>query len=334
MQTGWKFALVLLVATILCLRCTNSTKTKTKLLKRIWHSEQHKAAHPKTLTGQKKNDVQPVQAAVPQPSNEQVAAMQNPESLQPSETEELNNLQNYNKQYINNEMAAETALLADQGIDDDSALKISNMAALPDGMPPGSNAAIKAKISSAHAQQGKSAGPSQASQSSQASPAGYDPNAYLYDANSWPEYTIHDSDYSNFRSVEMNNMNGENTDMPIYKPNRRPGMAGYPNMGNEEGMEYQGQKFPKKKKMVLSLTTNLNKKMEKPHRRSHLMTKENKKTEKPRRKSHLTTKQNKKKVKLYSKSRKAKEVRYQLKIKVSYQPQVTPSLLLTADPME
>ena len=139
------------------------------------------------------------------------------------------------------------ALLADQGIDDDSALKISNMAALPDGMPPGSNAAIKAKISSAHAQQGKSAGPSQASQSSQGSPAGYDPNAYLYDANSWPEYTIHDSDYSNFRSVEMNNMNGENTDMPIYKPNRRPGMAGYPNMGNEEGMEYQGQKFPQDK---------------------------------------------------------------------------------------
>lgn len=34
--------------------------------------------------------------------------MQNPESLQPSETEELNQLQNYNKQYINNEMAAET----------------------------------------------------------------------------------------------------------------------------------------------------------------------------------------------------------------------------------
>lgn len=34
--------------------------------------------------------------------------MQNPESLQPSEAEELNHLQNYNKQYINNEMAAET----------------------------------------------------------------------------------------------------------------------------------------------------------------------------------------------------------------------------------
>ena len=35
-------------------------------------------------------------------------AMQNPESLQPSDAEVLNNLQNYNKHYINNEMAAET----------------------------------------------------------------------------------------------------------------------------------------------------------------------------------------------------------------------------------
>lgn len=135
------------------------------------------------------------------------------------------------------------ALLADQGIDDDSALKISNMAALPNGMPPGTNAAIKAKISSnnaAHAPKGTSAEPSQGS------PVGYDPNAYLYDANSWPEYTIHDSDYSNFRSVEMNNMNGENTDMPNYDKmvGRRPSMPGYQNMGNEEEMELEGPKFP------------------------------------------------------------------------------------------
>lgn len=34
--------------------------------------------------------------------------MQNPESLQPSDSEILHNLQNYNKHYINNEMASET----------------------------------------------------------------------------------------------------------------------------------------------------------------------------------------------------------------------------------
>lgn len=121
------------------------------------------------------------------------------------------------------------------------------MAALPNGMPPGTNAAIKAKISSnnaAHAPKGTSAEPSQGA------PAGYDPNAYLYDANSWPEYTIHDSDYSNFRSVEMNNMNGENTDMPDYDKMmpRRPGMPGYQNMGSEEEeMELERPKFPQGK---------------------------------------------------------------------------------------
>ena len=138
------------------------------------------------------------------------------------------------------------ALLADQGIDDDSALKISNMAALPNGMPPGANPAIKAKISSssaAHAQKETTTDPSQAS------PGGYDPNAYLYDANSWPEYTIHDSDYNNFRSVEMNNMNGENTDMPNYEKinGRRPAMPGFQNMENEEGTEFHGPKFPHEK---------------------------------------------------------------------------------------
>jgi len=34
--------------------------------------------------------------------------MQNPEGLQASETEIINHLQNYNKHYLNNEMAAET----------------------------------------------------------------------------------------------------------------------------------------------------------------------------------------------------------------------------------
>ena len=120
------------------------------------------------------------------------------------------------------------------------------MAALPNGMPPGANPAIKAKISSssaAHAPKETSTDPSQAS------PGGYDPNAYLYDANSWPEYTIHDSDYSNFRSVEMNNMNGENTDMPNYEKinGRRPAMPGYQNMDNEEGMEFQRPKSPQEK---------------------------------------------------------------------------------------
>lgn len=138
------------------------------------------------------------------------------------------------------------ALLADQGIDDDSALKISNMAALPNGMPPGTNPAIKAKISSSsttHAPKETSTDPSQAS------PGAYDPNSYLYDANSWPEYTIHDSDYNNFRSVEMNNMNGENTDMPNYEKinGRRPAMPGYQNMDNDEGVEFQGAKFPHEK---------------------------------------------------------------------------------------
>jgi len=238
MRRGWKFALVLVLTTVLCLQCAKSKKTKTKLLRKLWNIGHPKAAHQKTLTGQKKNAVHP--------SMDQVAAMQNPESLQPSEAEELNQLQNYNKQYINNEMAAETALLADQGIDDDSALKISNMAALPNGMPPGANPAIKAKISSssaAHAPKETSTDPSQAS------PGGYDPNAYLYDANSWPEYTIHDSDYSNFRSVEMNNMNGENTDMPNYEKinGRRPAMPGFQSMENEGEEEFQGPKFSHEK---------------------------------------------------------------------------------------
>lgn len=142
------------------------------------------------------------------------------------------------------------ALLADQGIDDDSALKISNMAALPNGAgyhgAAGANAAIKTKISSsAHAQQDQSTEHSQAHNS----PGGFDPNAYLYDANSWPEYSIHDSDYNNFHAVEMNNMNGENTDMPpMYnKPNGGPG-TGYQNMEGEGGMEYPGgQGFPQGK---------------------------------------------------------------------------------------
>jgi len=120
------------------------------------------------------------------------------------------------------------------------------MAALPNGMPPGANPAIKAKISSsnaAHAPKETSTDPSQAS------PGGYDPNAYLYDANSWPEYTIHDSDYSNFRSVEMNNMNGENTDMPNYEKitGRRPAMQGFQSMENEAGEEFQGPRFSHEK---------------------------------------------------------------------------------------
>ena len=117
------------------------------------------------------------------------------------------------------------------------------MAALPNGMPPGANPAIKAKISSSSAAHAPKETPTDPSQ---ASPGGYDPNAYLYDANSWPEYTIHDSDYSNFRSVEMNNMNGENTDMPNYEKitGRRPAMPGYQSFRENEGEEeFQGPKF-------------------------------------------------------------------------------------------
>ena len=148
-----------------------------------------------------------------------------------------------------------SALLADNGIDDDSALKISNMAALPNGLPHHgvqvANAAIKAKISSSVKQVHGSTDHQQAS----TSPGGYDPNAYLNDANSWPEYSIHDSDYSNFHAVEMNNINGENTDMPpmynkpnMYdKPDESPEM-GFQNMGSEGGMEYLGdQKSPQGK---------------------------------------------------------------------------------------
>lgn len=148
-----------------------------------------------------------------------------------------------------------SALLADNGIDDDSALKISNMAALPNGLPHHgaqvANAAIKAKISNSAKQVHGSTDHQQAS----TSPGGYDPNAYLNDANSWPEYSIHDSDYSNFHAVEMNNMNGENTDMPpmytkpnMYdKPDESPEI-GFQNMGSEGGMEYLGnQKFPQGK---------------------------------------------------------------------------------------
>ncbi|XP_067034036.1 uncharacterized protein [Acropora muricata] len=206
-----------------------SKKTTKKLLRKLSphkgaRGDLHKASPQKNERGQKKNAVQP--------SHEQVAAMQNPESLQPSDAEVLNNLQNYNKHYINNEMAAETALLADNGIDDDSALKISNMVALPHGMPKGANAFIKAKISnSQHADEDESADHSR----TPSSPGGYDPNAYLYDANSWPEYAIHDSDYSNFNTVEMNNMNGENTDMPpMYN---RPQQVGPQSTGKEGGTE-------------------------------------------------------------------------------------------------
>ena len=138
-----------------------------------------------------------------------------------------------------------SALLADNGIDDDSALKISNLAALPHGMPAsaGANVAIKAKITSnANAQVDESADHPKVSNTQ----GGFDPNAYLYDANSWPEYSIHDSDYSNFHAVEMSNMNGENTDMPpMYNI---PGGTGSRNMGSEGGMEYPGgQRFPQGK---------------------------------------------------------------------------------------
>ena len=128
------------------------------------------------------------------------------------------------------------------------------MAALPNGMPPavaGANTAIKAKINvNAHAQEDEPADHSRASNEQQGTQqGGYDPNAYLFDANSWPEYSIHDSDYSHFHAVEMNNMNGENTDMPpMYdKLNDSPGM-GAQNMGSEGGMEYPGgQRFPQGK---------------------------------------------------------------------------------------
>lgn len=138
-----------------------------------------------------------------------------------------------------------SALLADNGIDDDSALKISNLAALPHGMPvsAGANVAIKAKIiSNGNAQVEETAGHQKASNAQ----GGFDPNAYLYDVNSWPEYSIHDSDYNNFHAVEMSNMNGENTDMPpMYNI---PGGTGSQNMGSEGGMEFPGgQRFPQGK---------------------------------------------------------------------------------------
>lgn len=241
MRQAWKFALLLLVTWTLCQYATSKKTKQTKLLKKLSHvGRLRKDSQPKSETGQKKNSMHL------QSSHDQVAAMQNPESLQASEADILNHLENFNKHYINNEMASETALLADNGIDDDSALKISNMAALPNGMPHGAagvNAAIKAKINSA--QRDESNEQKQASNS----PGGYDPNAYLYDANSWPEYRIHDSDYSNFHAVEMSNMNGEDTDMPpMYnRPNESPEM-GFQNMGGQGGMEYpEGQKFPQGK---------------------------------------------------------------------------------------
>lgn len=145
----------------------------------------------------------------------------------------------------------------------------TNAAALPNGMPPGANAAIKAKISSnsaAHAPKETSNEPSQGAS------AGYDPNAYLYDANSWPEYTIHDSDYSNFRSVEMNNMNGENTDMPNYDKMmvKRPSMPGYQNMDSEGEMEFQGPKFPQEKPVASEFNDELKQQNSEPLQRKPL----------------------------------------------------------------
>ncbi|XP_068678429.1 uncharacterized protein [Montipora foliosa] len=234
MRPGWRLPLLLVILGTLCNRI-QSTKKKAKLLKK--HSPQvavlHKASPEKNERGQKKNAVQP--------SHEQVVAMQNPEGLQASDAEVLNNLQNYNKHYINNEMAAETALLADNGIDDDSALKISNMAALPHGMPKATNAIIKAKISNG------AQAPEEFSDDHPKAPnaqAGYDPNAYLYDANSWPEYAIHDSDFNNFHAVEMSNMNGENTDMPpMYN---QPQRMGPQNIASEGGMRNPAGQGPSK----------------------------------------------------------------------------------------
>ena len=130
------------------------------------------------------------------------------------------------------------------------------MAALPHGMPKGTNAFIKAKISnSEHGDEDESADHSK----TPSSPGGYDPNAYLYDANSWPEYAIHDSDYSNFHTVEMNNMNGENTDMPpMY--NQAP-QVGPQNTGREGGMENPaGQGLPQNNQA--DATSNENEKIE------------------------------------------------------------------------
>ena len=94
---------------------------------------------------------------------------------------------------IQNSFSLSQALLADHGIDDNAALKISNMASLPNEFaPPDTNTASKTKIGNEEQQQQR---PSQTARGN-----GYDAEAFLYDEKSWPEYRFKDSDYSNYHS--------------------------------------------------------------------------------------------------------------------------------------
>ena len=117
------------------------------------------------------------------------------------------------------------------------------MAAFPAANNAAGDPAIKAKINSGLTRE-TSAAPNQPAST------GYDPNAYLYDKNSWPEYSIHDSDYSNYRTFEMNNlMDGGYPDMMFghtSRPNRQRGThfrEQRPPYGSTEGYgAYQGPK--------------------------------------------------------------------------------------------
>ena len=90
------------------------------------------------------------------------------------------------------------AELASQGIDDDSALRISNMAVFPHRHHHGNNADNKALIGLGDGLKASYA-------------KDFDQDSFLYDESKWPEYRIKDSDYSQFPTFAQ----------PLWSPDQR-----------------------------------------------------------------------------------------------------------------
>ncbi|XP_032220321.2 paralemmin-3 isoform X1 [Nematostella vectensis] len=147
-----------------------------------------------------------------------LGAVLNPDKLDKMEERELSQLQDFNKEYINNDMASETSLLANQGIDDDSALRISNMAALPGE----SSASLTSPVTEVSSKQKIGDKSAETSDFQKTGTTGYNPDEYMFDANSWPEYRIKDSDYTN-RNFKVSEDN---------EGGLGPGMEGPYNDGN------------------------------------------------------------------------------------------------------
>lgn len=125
---------------------------------------------------------------------------------------------------INEFMLLFAALLANQGIDDDSALRISNIEALP--------GALRGAYASSSPKPKFDDMKDDTTSMSKQNVASFNQDEYMLDANSWPEYKIKDSDYMNrnFRVFPQGPNEGEG--------GFQGGMMPYGARGKmEEGME-------------------------------------------------------------------------------------------------